>query len=97
MDLKRYWQEVRGLERSLPEFLWLISLSDALRGNVGGAIVEVAAAQAALLLYAKTHRPATDEEIREHQDREEAKRCAAEEEKLRRHGIAVVAIRPKKD
>jgi hypothetical protein len=95
MDLRRYWQEIRTLERSLPEFLWLISLSDALRGHVGGAIVEVAAAQAALLLYAKTHRAATDEEIREHQDREEAKRRAAEEEKLRRQGIAVVAIGPK--
>ena len=97
MDLKKYWAEIRALERSLPEFLWLISMSDALRGRVGGAIVEVLAAQAALMLYAKTHRVATDEEIEEHREREEAKRRAAEEEKLRRQGIAVVAVRPKKD
>jgi hypothetical protein len=96
MDLKRYWQEVRALEGALPDFLWLISLSDALRGRVGGAIVEVAAAQAALLLFAKTHRVATDEEIRDHSERDQAKRRAAEEEKLRKQGIAVVAIRPKK-
>ena len=46
-DLRQYWQEVRTLERSLPEFVWLMSLEDSKRGMVGGRMAQVGAAQAA--------------------------------------------------
>jgi hypothetical protein len=95
MDLKRYWQEIRTLERSLPEFLWLVSIVDALRGRVGGSIAEVSAAHAALLLHSKSHRVATEEEIGAHKHREGVMKREAIEEKLRRQGRAIVALRQK--
>jgi hypothetical protein len=91
-DLRQYWQEVRALERSLPEFLWLMSLDDAKRGMVGGRMAEVAAAQAAQLLHSRSHRMATDEEIAAHLEKEDQVRRQSVHDGLRRRGIAVVAV-----
>jgi hypothetical protein len=35
-DAKRYWQEVRAIERSLPKFVWMVSIEDSLRDRLGG-------------------------------------------------------------
>jgi hypothetical protein len=51
-DLRKYWQEIREIEKSLPEFVWLTSLDNAPRGQRGGCIAQVAAAAAARLLHA---------------------------------------------
>lgn len=91
-DLRQYWQEVRALERSLPEFVWLMSLDDAKRGMVGGRMAEVGAAQAAQLLHANSHRRATEEEIAAHLEKENRTRRQNFHEGLRRRGIAVVPI-----
>jgi hypothetical protein len=91
-DLKQYWQEVRALERSLPEFVWLMSLDDPKRGMVGGRMAEVGAAQAAQLLIAKWYRLATDEEIAAHLAKEEEARRQSFHDGFRRRGIAVVAV-----
>jgi hypothetical protein len=92
-DLKRYWQEVRAIERSLPEFVWMVSIEDSLRGRVGGSIAEVSAAPAALLLHAKTHRIAAEDEVRGYRAGEDAMKKAAIEEERRKRGVAVVTVR----
>jgi hypothetical protein len=91
-DLRQHWQEVRALERSLPEFVWLMSIDDAKRGMVGGRMAEVGAAQAAQLLHKKSHRMATDSEISAHLAKEDQARRQSFQDGLRRRGIAVVAV-----
>ena len=95
MDLKRYWQEIRSLERSLPEFVWLASIVDTLRGHTGGSIAEASAAHAAPLLHSKSHRLATAEEIAAHKEREGVMNREALDQKLRRQGRAIVPVRHK--
>ena len=92
-DLKRYWQEIRAIERSLPRFVWMVSIEDSLRGRVGGSITEVSAAHAAPLLHAKTHRIAAEEEVRGYRAGEESVKKAAFEERLRKRGVAVVTVK----
>jgi hypothetical protein len=91
-DLRQYWQEVRALERSLPEFVWLVSLEDAKRGMVGGRMAEVGAASAAQLLHAKSHRLATEDEIAAHLEKADQARRQRVQDGLRRRGIALVAM-----
>jgi hypothetical protein len=91
-DLKAYWQEIRALEKSLPQYVWLMSLDDAKRGMVGGRMAEVGAASAAQLLHAGSHRRATDEEIDAHLVRENDTRRRSFLEDLRHKGIAVVPV-----
>jgi hypothetical protein len=91
-DLRQYWQEVRTLERSLPEFVWLMSLADAKRGMVGGRMAQVGSSQAAQLLHANAYRMATDEEVAAHLAREDQARRQSFHAGLRRNGIAVVSV-----
>jgi hypothetical protein len=91
-DLRQYWQEVRALQRSLPEFIWLMSVEDKKRGMVGGRMAELGAAQAAQLLHAKAYRMATEDEIAAHLAKEEQARRQSFNDGLRRKGIAVVAV-----
>jgi hypothetical protein len=88
-DIRRYWREVRVIEASLPECVWLVSAEDS-------PPVQVPAAQAALLLHAKSHRIAEDTEVSAHLGAEEAKDLGIRRGQLRRKGIAVVSagIRP---
>jgi hypothetical protein len=83
-DVRRYWQEVRAIEKTLPEFVWLAGGENSL--------VEVAAAQVAHLLHAKSHRLATDEEIATRRVKEEAVKDSVRHERLRQQGIAIVAV-----
>ena len=91
-DLKKYWQEVRAIEATLGESVWLASLGDAKRGQVAGSVTEVPAAAAARLLHAKSHRPATEAEIQHYLDREQAAKRDAYHERLRARGIAVTPV-----
>jgi len=91
-DLRQYWQEVRTLERSLPEFVWLMSISDAKRGMVGGRMAQVGAAQAAQLLHVNAYRMATEDEIAAHLAKEDQARRQSYNDGLRRRGIAVVEV-----
>ena len=91
-DLRKYWQEIREIEKGLPEFVWLMSLDHPPRGQTGGSMAQVPAAAAARLLHAKSHRLAAGEEIQAHQTaQDEAKRLAFHEG-LRKRGIAVIAV-----
>ena len=91
-DLKKYWQEIRALEATLAECVWLISLDNPRRQQVGGCVVEAASAVAAKLLHAKSHRLAEPDEIEAHLAREQAARREAFDAKLRRQGISVVPM-----
>lgn len=91
-DLRVYWQEVRTLQRSLPEFVWLMSLEDGKRGMVGGRMAQVGAEAAAKLLHGGSHRLAGEEEIAAHLEKEAQARRGSFQDGLRRRGIAVVAV-----
>ena len=83
-DIRRYWKEVRTLQASLPEFVWLVDVE-------GSAPVEVTAERAAQLLLAKSHRVASEEELSVQREKE----IAADKERKRgirrREGVVVIA------
>lgn len=85
-DVRRYWQEIRAIEKTLAEFVWLAGAENSL--------VEASAAQAAHLLHAKSHRLATEEEIATRREGEAAAKDRVRHECLRRQGIAIVAVKP---
>ena len=91
-DLKKYWQEIRAIEKSLPAEVWLVSLQNLAKGQVGGAIAEVAAAVAAKLLHAKSQRLATDEEIEAHKTQQDQVKRQIFEQQMRKQGIAVIPV-----
>jgi len=82
-DIRRYWKEVRDLEASLPEFVWLVDVE-------GSAPVEVSARLAAQLLLAKSHRAASEEELGVQRTKEVAAGKALKRDTLRREGVVVV-------
>jgi hypothetical protein len=91
-DLKKYWQEIRAIEQGLPAEVWLVSLQNLAKGQVAGSIAEVAAAVAAKLLYAKSQRLATEEEIRAHKAMQAETRRQVFEQRMRNQGIAVIPV-----
>jgi hypothetical protein len=92
-DLKRYWSEVRAIERGLADCVWLSSIENPLKGQPGGRLAQAAAHTAARLLHAKSHRLATKEEIAAHLAGEEAKKKQERSDALRRRGVAVVSVK----
>ena len=91
-DLRKYWHEIRAIEKSLPAEVWLMSLQNLAKGQVGGAVVEVAAAVAAKLLHAKSQRLATDEEIETHKAQQPQIQRLVIEQRMRKQGIAVIPV-----
>lgn len=92
-DLKKYWQEIRAIEQSLAGDVWLMSLENRARGQVAGSIAEVAAAAAAKLLHAKSHRLATEQETAAHQARQAETQRRGVQQRLRDEGIAIIPVR----
>jgi hypothetical protein len=84
-DIRRYWQEVRALEASLPAFLWLVDVE-------GSSPVEVAAGRAAQLLIAKSHRVASADEVSAQGMREKTAERERKRRELRQDGVAVVTL-----
>jgi len=82
-DIRRYWKEVRALEASLPEFVWLVDVE-------GSVPVEVGAGRAAQLLIAKSHRVASEEELSVQREIEAGARKERHRDRRRREGVAVV-------
>jgi len=83
-DLKACWEEIREIRGGLPEFVWLVA--------GGGSPVQVGSGLAARLLQAKTHRLATEDEVRSHRAQEAAWNRQQTEQRLRREGVVVVMI-----
>ncbi len=92
-DLRKYWLEIRAIEQTLAADVWLMSLENRGRGQVGGSIAEVAAGAAAKLLYGKSHRLATDAEVETHQARQVDRRREGLQKKLRDEGIAIIPVK----
>ena len=84
-DIRRYWKEVRALEASLPEFLWLVDVE-------GSSPVEVPAGRAAQLLIAKSHRVASQDEVSAQGARDKAAQRELRRNTLRQEGVAVVTL-----
>ena len=57
-----------------------------------GFVTQTPAAAAARLLYAKSHRIATDAEVEAHRAREQRMESAARQERLRRQGTSQVVV-----
>ena len=82
-DLQRYWQEIHAIENGLPPFVWVIAED---------CLIEVARAVAARLLHAKSHRLATEEEVKARKARLAEGAKKAEAERRRKEGVEVVEI-----
>lgn len=82
-NLKKYWQALREIEKTLPDYVLLYSQ---------GGLVEVGAAVAARLLQAKSHRLATPEEIQRYRDQQQEIQKQQFQQRLRDKGIAVVPL-----
>lgn len=82
-DIRRYWAEVRALEASLPEFVWLVDVD-------GSVPVEAPAGLAAQLLIAKSHRTASEEELVVQRGKEIAAGKELKRDRRRREGVAVI-------
>ncbi len=86
--IQEYWKEVKTLENSLPEFVWLV-------GTAAGAppfVTQVASSVAAKLLRAKSHRVAGEEEVAADRAKDAAALKQAKDERMRRSGAAVVVV-----
>jgi hypothetical protein len=92
-DLKKYWQEIRAIEQTLAADVWLMSLENRARGQVAGSIAEVAAGAAAKLLYGKSHRLATDQEVETHQRRLLETQRQGLQKQLLDKGVAVIPVK----
>jgi hypothetical protein len=84
-DIRRYWKEVRALEASLPEFVWLVDVE-------GSVPVEVGAGRAAQLLLAKSHRVASQDELSVQREKEAVARRERQRDRRRREGVVVVGL-----
>jgi hypothetical protein len=91
-DLKKYWQEIRAIEKSLPAEVWLVSQQNLAKGQVAGSIVEVAGAVAAKLIHAKSQRLATEEEVQSHKAQRAETQRQVFEQRMCRQGIAVIPV-----
>jgi hypothetical protein len=91
-DLRKYWQEVRAIERDLPDFVWMVGVAPGREKTL--RLVEVLAGQAAKMLHGGSHRLATEEEVDAHKAADDSVRQQALRDDLRRKGIAMVAVPP---
>ena len=82
-DLKKYWQDLRAIEQSLPRYVWLTGR---------GGMVQAGAAVAAKLLYSKSHRLATEDETETHLAEQQDIRRQQFQQRLRDRGIAIVPV-----
>jgi hypothetical protein len=95
-DLRKYWQEIRAMERTLPDYVWVVGSGPHARATGTSGQAEVPAALAAKMLHSGSHRRATEEEIKAHKAAQDSLRKQAFHEDMRRQGIAVVAVEPAK-
>jgi hypothetical protein len=93
IDFRQYWQEIRTIQSQLPDYVWMMSLEDAVSRLVGGCLVEVAADLAARLLHAKSHRLATEAEVASLRDKVAETKREAVHQGRRRRGIAIVEVK----
>lgn len=66
MNIREYWQGVRRISDTLPEMVMVMSLDKPERGTTAGQISECDRETAARLIFAGTHRQATDAEVEQY-------------------------------
>lgn len=91
-DLRRYWDEIRAIETGLADFVFVMSLHNPAKGQVGGSIAQVSRMVAARLLHASSHRLASEEETQAYLEDQENQRRAAFRQRLQRQGVAFVPV-----
>jgi hypothetical protein len=101
-SIRDHMASVRKIEEALPlgNSLWLVSLTDEMRGWFGGRIVNVTRAMAASLIESGSHRIATEDEQRAHEASQEQQREKARFERLnpeRRYAGSCIVLEPKTD
>jgi len=64
VTISEYWAGVRESAVGLPEETWLISLDNREKGSTSGRVVQATRDTAAKLIFERTHRVATENEIR---------------------------------
>jgi hypothetical protein len=92
--IREYWEAVRKIEAELPEFPWVVSIEDPLRGLIGVQTTQVTRNMAARAVHEKRARLATTAEISAHlaemEDRKSKAHCAEREKR----GIGVYVLPP---
>jgi hypothetical protein len=66
MNIREYWQGVRRIADTLPETVIVMSLDKPERGTTAGQVSECDRDTAARLIFAGTHRQATDAEVEQY-------------------------------
>jgi hypothetical protein len=86
--IQQYWREIRELEATLPEFVWIVSTDE----HTPNFLTQVVAGVGAKLIRAKSHRLATDAEVEAHLANAAQQRKGAKVDRMRRSGAAVVVV-----
>jgi hypothetical protein len=86
--IQEYWKDLKSLEETLPEFVWLVATA----AGAPPFVTQVACRVAAKLLHARTHRIAADEEVAAQRAKDTATLKQAKQERMRRSGAAVVVV-----
>jgi hypothetical protein len=90
MTIQEYWAEVRQVQKSLPEAVFMVSLRNKEKGINAGAICECDAETAAKMIVEKTHELASEKQIEawtKAQDAERAKHQAIELERRKQFAM----------
>lgn len=98
LSIQEYWQRVRALQAdlvaSLPQgaeqLFWIITEADQRSGLTGGTVCQCDAEMTAKMLFARTHRLATEAEVAAHNKAESDTRAVnAETEYKRKQNFAL--------
>lgn len=94
-NMQRYWAAVRAeRERIAEPFVFVASIADEVSGARGGAVCQVSREDAAQLLVKKTHRLATEAEVKAYYAAEDALREEYKAAELQRRTLAVLTPAP---
>ncbi len=95
-SIQAYWKEVREVQRTLPETLFVASIADKHNDTPGGVLCLVDAETGAKLLVGESHRLATPEEIAAYEERQAIGARQAQRQQFAAKGFAVVGMPAKK-
>ena len=92
--VREYWAAVRKIEADLPEFVWVVSMEDPLRGLIGVQTTQVTREMAAKAIHEKRARLATSAEISAHVAEMEERKSTAHYAEREKRGVGVYVLPP---
>lgn len=93
--MQKYWAAVKAeRERIAEPYVFVTSIQDEVSGAKGGAVCQVSREDAAVLIVKKTHRLATDDEVKAYREAEDALREEYKALELQRRTLAVLTPHP---